>query len=48
MNLQEKGIPEWEKEACATAKCYTSESGNRMTSLSLNTAQDTSQELGNQ
>ena len=47
MNLQEKGITEWEKEACATAQCYASESGNPMTSLSLNTAQDASQELGN-
>ena len=47
MNFQEKGITEWEKEACATAQCYASESGNPMTSLSLNTAQDASQELGN-
>ena len=42
-----KGNPEGGKEACATAQCYASESGNPMTSLSLNTAQDASQELGN-
>ena len=47
LNLQEKGIPEWEKEACARAQCYESESGNPVTSLSLNTAKDTSQEMGN-
>ena len=47
MRLQEKGIVEVGKEACATAQCYASESGNPMTSFSLNSVQDTSRELGN-
>ena len=42
-----KGNPEGGKEACATAQCYASESGNPMTSFSLNIVQDTSRELGN-